>query len=486
MFSSLLLLAHAIAVLIFGYRIIRRRLAVTTTLAWILVVAAVPVIGLGLYFVFGDTKLNDDRRAASERLQAAHLNTFGVDRSDVPVSDLQIPEYFKEVTQSIVDDIGFHPSRGNDVKLLTDPQIKINAIVNDINGAKQSVEMEFYTIDPQGRVEDVISALERAAARGVKCRVLVDQMGSEDFLEHNFKTRLETAGVDVIVSLQINFIEVFLHRKDLRNHRKIILIDLKIGYTGSYNLVDPEYFMQDEEPNKWVDILIRLEGHVVGSLATILHTDFICDRGDLDQASPDELAQIYDVLEVDGKNITGAVIQVVPSGPEMHPSLIYNLIVSAIFGAKEKITIITPYFVPDDAFLLALVTTAKRGRDVTLILPKTLDSTLVKYSGQASFSTLLEAGVKIMWYNNDLLHTKALLIDDAISLVGTVNMDMRSFYLNLELTMVVYDRGFAADMAAVADGYLENCEEVIREKWEKRSKRERLREDLFRLAGPIL
>lgn len=442
-------------------------------------------MGLIVYFMLGDTKLNDERRDASDTLHTVHLKAFGVNESDVPISKLNIPEFFKDVAQSIVDDIGFHPSQGNRVKLFTDPQDKFDAIISDIDNAQNSVQMEFFTIDPQGRVEDVISALERAAARGVKCRVLVDQMGSKDFLNHHFKTRLKAAGVDIVVSLQINFVEVFLHRKDLRNHRKIILIDLEIGYTGSYNLVDPDYFMEEEDPNRWIDILIRLQGHVVGSLATILHSDFICDRGDLNQTSPDALAQSYDILSVPNDR-DGAVIQVVPSGPEMHPSLIYNLIVSAIFGAEKKITVITPYFVPDDAFLLALVTAAKRGRDVTLIIPKTLDSIFVKYSSHANFSVLLEAGVKIMWFKDNMLHTKALLIDDEISLVGTVNMDMRSFYLNLELTMIVYDKTFAASMADLADRYLENCDEVVRETWERRSKRERLREDLFRLAAPVL
>lgn len=264
-----LIIAHALVVLIFGYRIMRRRLAVTTTLAWILAVGALPVLGLVIYFMLGDTKLNDERRDASKTLQSVHLKTFGVNETDVPIGKLGIPEFFKDVAQSIVDDIGFHPSQGNEINLFTDPQRKFDAIIKDIDSAQHSVQMEFFTIDPQGRVEDVISALERAAARGVECRVLVDQMGSEDFLDHHFKTRLEAAGVEIVVSLQINFVEVFLHRKDLRNHRKIILIDLKIGYTGSYNLVDPDYFMKDEDPNRWIDILIRLEGHVVGNTPII-------------------------------------------------------------------------------------------------------------------------------------------------------------------------------------------------------------------------
>jgi len=484
MWTAIFILLHSCIVLIFGYRIIQRKLAVTTTLAWISFVMALPLIGLGIYFVLGDTRLDDERRKASDRLQALHLDTFGVDRSDVDIQDLDIPVYFKDVANSITNDTGFHPSQGNSIQLFTGAAEKLDAIVKDIDDASRTVDMEFYTIDPQGRVENVIAALERAAGRGVACRVLVDQMGSEDFLDHAFKTRLEEAGVQVVTSLSINFIEVFLHRKDLRNHRKLIIIDHKVGYTGSYNLEDPDYFMEDEDPEKWVDILMRLEGHVVGSLATILHTDFMCDRGDLEAQAPDASASDYEKRVPKGDD--GAVIQVIPSGPEMQPSLIYNLIVSAIFGAEKKITVITPYFVPDDAFLLALTTAAKRGRDVTLILPKELDSILVKYSSQASFSTLLDAGVKIMWFKTDMLHTKALLIDDGISFVGTVNMDMRSFYLNLELTMVVYDEGFAAEMAAVADSYLENCEAVDPEIWEQRGKRRRFRENVLRLAAPVL
>ena len=484
MVAALIIAFQACIILVFGYRILRRRLAVTTTLAWVLVVAALPFIGLGIYFIFGDTKLDDKRRSAGARLQAVHLAQFGVNAADAPIDRLNIPAYFKDVSQSIADDIGFHISENNQIKLFTLAEEMFNAIITDIDGARHTVELEFFTVDPQGRVEDVIAALERAAARGVSCRVLVDQVGSKEFLEHNFKTRLEDAGVEIIISLQINLIEVFLKRKDLRNHRKMILIDLSIAYTGSFNLIDPKYFKSEEAPDKWVDILMRLEGHVVGSLATILHTDFICDRGDLDAQTPDPSAKYYErqMLSSDAQ----AVIQVVPSGPEMHPSLIYNLIVSAIFGAQNSITVITPYFVPDDAFLLALVTAAKRGREVTLIIPKTLVSSLVKYSGQASFSVLLEAGVKIMWFKDDMVHTKALLIDDNIALVGTVNMDIRSFYLNLELTLMIYDTEFAAKMAEVAQGYLENCEQVEREAWENRSKIDRLREDVCRLAAPIL
>ena len=482
--APITLLLHIIVVVVFSFRVISRRLAVHTTLAWLMVIAALPVIGLLIYFLFGDHRLGRKRLKLGPKIRQHFQDAYEIDEAETIRKELEVSDYFRHMSKVISRETGFHPSIGNKIKLYSEAHDLFDRLIQDIDDAKEHLFLEFYIIDPQGRVNEVLEAIIRAAKRGVDCRLLADDFGSKTFLKSHWPRSMMQVGVRVEASLSVGLLKSVSKRTDLRNHRKIIVIDQSIGYTGSLNLADPDYFKRDANVGAWVDIMIRLEGHIVSSLAVVFNTDFIFDHvgTDFDKSDIMKLPQ-----NTPNENFArDAVLQLIPSGPESYSSLIYEVIVSAIFGAQKRITITTPYFVPDEAIVLALCNAAKRGLEVRVILPHKVDSLMARFAGQAVFSEMLRAGVQIYRYQGGMLHTKSILIDDDISFVGTVNVDMRSFYLNLEITMAVYDRFFHKALSRVVEDYIENSHLIDRALWKKRSFSIRWKENLMRLAGPLL
>lgn len=482
--TPITLFLHILVVVIFSFRVISRRLAVHTTLAWLMVIAALPVVGLLIYFLFGDHRLGRKRLKLGPKIRQHFQNAYAVEDEHPSRDALEVSDYFKSMCKVITRETGFLPSIGNKIKLYSEAHDVFEALIRDIDAAEKTLFLEFYIIDPQGRVNEVLEAVIRAAKRGVDCRILADDFGSKTFLKSHWPRSLMQTGVRIEASLSVGILKSVSKRTDLRNHRKIIVIDQSIGYTGSLNLADPEFFKRDANVGAWVDIMIRLEGHIVSSLAVVFNTDYIFDHvgTNFDKSDIMKLPQ-----QSPSENFArDAVLQLIPSGPESYSSLIYEVIVSAIFGAQKSITITTPYFVPDEAIVLALCHAAKRGLMVRIVLPHKVDSIMARYAGQAVFSEMLRAGVEIHRYQGGMLHTKSILIDDDICFVGTVNVDMRSFYLNLEITMAVYDRYFHKALQRVVEGYIEDSHLVDPDLWKQRHFTIRWKENIMRLAGPLL
>lgn len=480
----ILVLLHIVVVLILGWRILYRRMAVNTTLAWLIIVSVLPIGGALFYFLFGDHRLGRKRLKLGPSIRNFYQSAYDITDEGLGRRELDVSEFFADLSNIVSRDTGFYPSLGNNEDVFDTAEDTLAAITRDIDAAVQNVFFEFYIIQAVGRVIPVLEALERAAIRGVDCRILADDIGSNKFFKSDWPDRLRAAGVQVVRSLPVGIIKSLSKRTDLRNHRKIIIVDQAIGYIGSFNLVDPAVFKKEADIGEWVDIMLRVEGHIVSSLACVFNTDFIFDNSgaDFDRHVLRTLPQTTPSEEF----LPNSVAQLIPSGPEMRTSLIYEVIVSAIFGAREQITIVTPYFVPDESLLMAMANAARRGVEVTLVLPKKIDSILARYAGQSVFDDLLESGVKILRFQGGMLHTKAILIDDSISFVGTVNMDMRSFYLNLEVTLAIYDAGFHDRLGQVVSGYISEAEPVSLECWQERTKLTRFKENVLRLAAPLL
>lgn len=478
------LLLHILVVLGLSFRVLYRRMAVNTTLAWIFIIAALPIGGVIFYFLFGDHRLGRKRLKLGPRIRQYYQSAYDITDEEVDGDHLEITDFFRDLSNVVSKETGFYPAMGNSGVLFDTAELTLEALVQDVDNAAQNCFFEFYIIQAKGRVIPVLEALERAAQRGVDCRVLADDIGSSAFFKSDWHDRLIKAGVKVVRSLPVGIIKSLSKRTDLRNHRKIVVIDQAIGYIGSFNLVDPAVFKKDADIGEWVDIMLRVEGHIVSSLACVFNTDYIFDNfgGDFDRHALRALPRTTPSEEF----ALNAVAQLIPSGPEMRTSLIYEVIVAAIFGARETITIITPYFVPDEALIMAMANAARRGLDVTLILPRTIDSIMARFAGESVFEELLESGVNILRFQEGMLHTKAILIDDAISFIGTVNMDMRSFYLNLEVTMAICDTRFTERLNQIADGYIRQSEPVELERWQQRSKFTRFKENILRLATPLL
>jgi cardiolipin synthase len=476
--------AHVVLASALTLRILYRKLEVNTALAWIVMLIAMPIAGPILYFFFSDHSLGQRRLKLGQRIRTYYQKAYAVAGAD-EASLTSVPEPFAALARALTVESGFPALARNGYDLLTDAGEILDRMRQDIDAARISCRLEFYIIEPAGRVEAVLEAILAAAARGVSCQVLADDYGSKRFFRSRWPQRLSAAGVAVVRSLPVSVLKSVSKRSDLRNHRKLLICDRTVAYTGSFNLVDPVLFKADRNVGRWVDVMMRIEGEMVDALACLFNADFLFEEkgSDIDGA-------VLRPLPLDPQRgprpSAGALMQLLPSGPEMPHSTIYGFIVAAIFNARRRVRIVTPYFIPDQAVLLALTSAAKRGVKVQIIVPERLDTRIGQYASQASYDELLAAGVDIRRFVGGLLHTKSVLVDEDITVFGTVNMDLRSFYLNLELSLIIYEPAINAALGAVLDGYVDGSEVIEPAAWAARPGMQRFLENLMRLAAPLL
>jgi cardiolipin synthase len=324
-----------------------------------------------------------------------------------------------------------------------------------------------------------------AAARGVSCQILADDYGSKRFFRTRWPKRLRAAGVSIVRSLPVGVLKSVSKRSDLRNHRKLLICDRTVAYTGSFNLVDPVLFKTERHVGQWIDVMMRIEGEMVDALTCVFNADFLFEKKGSDIGG-DVLRPLPLDPHEGGRPGGRTLMQLLPSGPEMPQSTIYEFVVAAIFSARRRVRIVTPYFIPDQAVLLALTSAAKRGVSVQIIVPERLDTRIGQYASQASYEDLLAAGVEIRRFSGGLLHTKAVLVDEDITVFGTVNMDPRSFYLNLELSLIMYEPQINHAFGAILDAYVSRSDGIDPDAWTARAPTQRFLENIMRLAAPLL
>ncbi len=481
----LFLIVHIMVTLVLGARIIHRRLHVSTTLLWIILLSIFPVGGPIFYFFFGSHSLGRKRTKTGWAIRQYYQRDFGIGKRRMDRADLPVSDYLKDLSWMLSIQTGFFPTAGNGHKLYSEARPLVDAIIRDVDAAHSSVYLEFYIVQAKGMIVDLLESLERAAERGIDVRLMVDDFGGRPFHRGEWSTRLERAGVDVVRSLSVNPVKAFSKRTDLRNHRKLIVIDQDIGYTGSFNLTDPQRFKEGEGFGQWVDVMLRLEGHIVSSLSCLFNTDYIFDSTGMDYTEAD-----LEELRDDGSEAPvfedGSAMQLVPSGPEMQRSVIHELITAAIFAARRSVCVVTPYFVPDETIQLALTSAARRGLRVRLIVPRDVDSIMARHAGEATFDELIKAGVEVYRFTDGMLHTKIVTVDEEMTLIGTANVDMRSFYLNLEMTLVVYGSAFGEEIARLLETYVAGSDMLDPQVWEQRGRVLRWKEAVLRLASPLL
>jgi cardiolipin synthase len=474
--STVVLVAHWLIVIGLSVRVVARRLPVPVSLAWLAVIYSIPFAGAALYLVLGGKRLGPERaarRAEAQRDMAAALTAL---REAPNAASPAAGTAGESLHRHALEVTGAPVFGGNRLVLLQDSGAVFDALVRDIDAAEDSCRLAFYIWQDGGRADDVAEALLRGRRRGVRCRVLVDAVGSKRFLEGSRVRSLLASGVEVAGALPPSW----RRRSDLRYHRKIVVIDDRLAYTGSQNLVDPRFFKRESGVGRWVDAVVRMEGPAVTPLATIFETDWCVETG-----SSFELPRPWPgAPERDWPD--GDLVQVVPSGPAPDPDAIRPLLLTAIYSARRTLTLTTPYFVPDDAVLTALISAARRGVDVTVIVPARNDSFLVRYASAAPFDVLMTSGVRIALFQDGLLHTKSILVDGALTLFGSVNLDMRSFWLNFESSLFVYGPAFAARIGEVHRDYLARSVLVDAETWRRRPTRQQCLEDAARLVGPLL
>ncbi|WP_256713740.1 cardiolipin synthase [Psychrobacter sp. Rd 27.2] len=524
-FAGLGLVLHIVLMIVMTLRIVSVQRNIGVSIAWVAVLYTLPVFGFIAYILLGEPMIG---RRYRERVDQASLLMNDMARREHLVFDqgqeLLSPNY-RGVSQIGTRWTGFGVFPNHNMQLLTEPSAIFNSLIDDINAAQRTVLMEFYIVYPKGQVLELIEALAAAARRGVECHLLADSVGSFSFFNSSAHRTLERAGVFVHQSLPVGLFKTLFKRSDLRNHRKIVVIDEYIGYIGSFNLVDPRFFKQNKNVGQWIDVAIRATSQQAISIATAMTKVVVTDIGAENNENLDALNQrvnnytrklyvmdptINDLnsrVKVLSDNIdyheqpdigsTSIVIpkkpivkdvlaQLIPSAPQVTAHVIYNTLVTVIHRANKRIRITTPYFVPDEALSGALTIAAKRGVEVTLIVPEKVDSFLVQHASQAYYQELLEAGVNIALFTGGLLHTKTVVIDDDYCLFGTVNIDMRSFYLNMEVSLAIYTPEMVAQVADCQEVYLQSCRYVSLEAWQQRHGAARLFDNVVRLFSPLL
>ncbi len=453
--------------------IVPRNRAPMSGMAWLMTIFLLPIPGWILYLMFGSPKLPRNRRHIQARVDG-YLDQIG---GDVTIDAKPILPKYRGVMQ-LAESLSHLPLTYCDrYELLADYDDVFVRLADDIDRAKEIVTMSFYIMGLDTSTEPVVAALERAAKRGVAVYVLYDDYPRLKYRRtfRPLRKRLESAGVQCVASLPIRLFSKDYLRPDLRNHRKLVTIDHQVGYTGSQNLINETYNRKDGIIYK--ELMVRMEGHVVQQLEIIFATDWLA-----------ETKENILFLKPLPKNTpkTNLRVQVVPSGPGYDDENNLKVFTSLFYAAESSITIVSPYFVPDPALMLAIVSAARRGVKVTMINSAVTDQLLVAHSQRSYYEELFQAGVAIHWHKSPVLvHSKFVVVDDEMSMVGSSNMDIRSFELDSEVTLVVHGEQFATGLQAIADTYLADSRQLSPREWAKRPTSHKLIDNIARLTSSL-
>jgi len=465
--------------LVMGLVIILRRRTPSTALAWLLLVFTAPIIGSFIYFMIGENRLGSKRTREYSRIvrQVESMQRFTL--PDLHALQPSIPEKYRPLA-SLAEGLGGSPPlAGNELDLFDDTQMFIRALVADIDRARYHCHLLYYIYHEDRAGHQVVEALIRARRRGVVCRLLLDGVGSRGFLRSDQVARLRANGVQVAAALPVNALRARVARVDLRNHRKLAVIDGQIAYTGSHNLSEPIY-PGKQNYGAWVDATVRVTGPIVHPLQLLFIEDWYLDT--------DELAE-DDHLLPPTNNLPGPGVgaQLLPTGPiSSVESPLQRVMLQAMHLATEQIIFTTPYFVPDEAMIGGLGSAALRGVRTVLVVPHRADNRIAAAAGRAFYGELLRWGVEIQEYTAGLLHAKTLTVDREFAFLGTANLDMRSFMLNFELALLIYESDFASKVRFLQESYISSSVRLRHEVWRQRSAARIIIENSAKLASPLL
>ncbi len=467
--------AHYIIALLVSIRVILRpRLEPTVRLSWILVIELVPLVGVIAYVLFGEIRVRSAEVStrASVRSFLSGLWQSSPERVRAP------PAFAAPVIAANRAIGGFEAVAGNRAALLAEDDGAIDDLVAAIDGAQVHVHILFYIWldDPSGR--KVAEAAIRAAARGVKVRAIIDAYGSLQFSRSDCWARMKEAGCECAEALPLGMpvIGPLFQRMDLRNHRKIVVIDHHLGFTGSRNCADMAFAVKPRYA-PWIDVFLCIEGPVVRQMQAVFLQDWMSYTGE----------DLGDLLRMVGPVCApGEIAQVVATGPDSRQGSLSDAMTTMIYAARESLTITTPYYVPGSALDAAIRTVARSGIDVTMILPARSDSLVVQATSEGFYYGLVAAGVKLMLFPGGLLHAKIITVDGCMAMLGSANLDRRSFELNYEMNMLFLGGDLTAELDRRQQTYLARARRLDLDDIRGWSMWRRLRNNLLALAAPIL
>ncbi len=472
------LLILDLAIRITAIIVIPRNRRPTAAMAWLLAIFFMPFVGVFLFLVIGNPRLPRARRRKQDQINeyiaatSEHLH-FGTLRPHAP-------DWFGPLVE-MNQRLGALPLSGdNGAHIISNYQQSLDAMADAIREAEDYVHVEFYILQSDESTDNFFRALEEVAARGVSVRVLLDHWANRWKPRYRETTRRLTAmGADWHVMLPVQPFKGRMQRPDLRNHRKLLVVDGTVAFLGSQNVTDSTYNLKKNIKRglHWVDLMVRLDGPVVLSVNAIFLSDWYS-----------ETDTVLEEIDITHAEIGSGDLdcQVVPSGPGFEVENNLRLFLGLLYSAKKQIMIVSPYFVPDEALLLAVTAAVDRGVAVELFVSEEGDQAMVYHAQRSYYEVLLKAGVRIWMYRKPyILHTKSLRVDDEVAVIGSSNMDMRSFGLNLEVSMLVRGQEFAAEMREVEDTYRSLSRELTLEEWEQQPLRSTVLDNLARLTSAL-
>lgn len=439
--------------------------------SWLLLIFLLPWPGLVLYALIGRPYVPAWRRERQARVSAV-VRELSAEHLTGAAERPELSQHLRRAAE-LAQNLGDFPVVGGcTVELITDYQAAVDRLCADIAGANHHVHLLYYIFADDRTGRQVCDALAAAVRRGVHARVLIDSSGSGRWLRA-VEQRLADAGVEVHAVLPVHFLRRGAARFDLRNHRKIAVIDGRVGFVGSQNLVDADF-----KPGiVYHELVARLTGPIVLELQAVFLGDLFLETGEK-ASEPEHFPR--------SEGGVGALVQALPSGPGYGRENNQETILSLVHGAERRIAIATPYFVPDQSLLCALKIAALRGVEVHLVVSRQADQFLVCQAQRSYYEEMLAAGVEIHEIRSGLLHAKHLSVDGEIAFFGSSNFDIRSFALNEEISLLVYDRAVVASLEAVERAEFAAADRLDLAAWRRRPLRRQVLQNTARLADVLL
>ena len=448
------------------------------TISWILVILMIPIIGIIWYIVFGQnyrkqkifTKkgfIDQQRIKNICKTQMMLLDDENYLQDQAIYDKLNIIRLLINNSKSILTEY-------NHIEILNNGNATFRSFAEELEKATDHIHLEFYRIEDDEIGNRIREILIRKARAGCKVRIIYDDVGSWH-LTRRYISSLQDAGVSIFPFMAVRF-PYLTSKANFRNHRKILVIDGKLGFVGGLNIAD-KYLSGTRRFKFWRDTHLKIEGEAVGALQAV----FLIDWFFVSREYVSDKKRYLPEYKVPKRTL----VQITASGPDSDWSSIMQAFFMAITTARKKIYISTPYFSPNESIMTALITAALGGIDVRIILPQNSDSTMAYWLSVSYISDLLEAGIRVYLYKKGFTHAKLLLVDGIFSTVGSANMDNRSFDLNFEVNAMIYNEEVTRALEQIYYEDLSHSTEITARDWKKRPKRSRIKESFARVLGPL-
>ncbi|HET8838313.1 MAG TPA: cardiolipin synthase [Flavobacteriaceae bacterium] len=472
------MIVNYVIVLITSIFIIGHNRNPVSTLSYILSMIVFPFVGILVYLFFGQEYRKEKMFQRKGVVDNKKIKEW---EKKLLLSEEKLEEYESKFLDEKVKGVRLLQNNQkkpltfkNQVKVLINGEEKFKSLFADLKKAEHHIHVEYYIFNSDTIGTKLIDILCEKVKEGLEVRVSYDYVASD--LSNAAIKKMKTCGIEVFPFMPVRFPNL-TRRLNYRDHRKIVVIDGEIGYVGGINVCD-EYVNPTKNGVYWRDTHVRLSGNAVKSLQShfLLNWNFV---------SNSEI-EIKDEYFPKVKQKPGKAVQVAASGPDSDWPNIMEAIFTAINSAEKYIYITTPYFIPNDQIITALKTASRSGVEVKLLIPKDGDSWVTQFATDSYIQDLLESGIEVNHYCKGMVHAKTMVIDDELSMIGTSNMDYRSFEINFEITAMIYSEEIAKEMLTIFEKDIEECDTVDLEKWRKRPSHKKWKESFCRLWAPLL